>query len=158
MACPPLDTVRYRLDLIHSALRCKTADPPSDFTVVNTHTISSSSINACRLSIDRSLRAAPVIWSVASFPSRIPSPRVFLLTTGIYFGTLIQPSNGRGGLGNYRSSSREYRASHDGPEDFSDTRGRDKSPIHSCDPDVVCNLLPLLMLLLFNTQSGIYET
>jgi len=40
---------------------------------------------------------------------------------------------GRGGAGNYRSLSRERAAG--GPEDYSDTRGRD--PIPSGDPDVI---------------------
>lgn len=44
--------------------------------------------------------------------------------------------SGRGGAGNYRSPSREHEASSGpGPEDFSDTRGRD--PIPSSDPNLV---------------------
>ncbi len=66
------------------------------------------------------------------------------------FGASIQQSTGRGGYGNYRSPSREYRVSQDGPEDFSDTRGRD--PIPSRDPYLVCNLYRhLLLVLLFDT-------
>jgi len=48
--------------------------------------------------------------------------------TGLY-------STGRGGAGNIRSPSREPIPPHTGPEDFSDTRGRD--PIPSRDPNEV---------------------
>jgi hypothetical protein len=51
----------------------------------------------------------------------------------------MQHLSGRGGAGNYRSPSREPAVG--GPEDYSDTRGRD--PIPSRDPDVVCDLLLL---------------
>jgi len=44
-------------------------------------------------------------------------------------------STGRGGSGNIRSPSREPIAPHTGPEDFSDTRGRE--PIPSLDPNQV---------------------
>jgi len=44
-------------------------------------------------------------------------------------------STGRGGVGNFRSPSRERGAGGRGPEDFSDTRGRD--PIPSGDPNVI---------------------
>jgi hypothetical protein len=44
-------------------------------------------------------------------------------------------STGRGGAGNYRSPSRERGTNGDGPEDFSDTRGRD--PIPSRDPNQI---------------------
>ena len=47
---------------------------------------------------------------------------------------------GRGGAGNLRSSSREPATN--GPEDYSDTRGRD--PIPARDPKVVCGLLLLV--------------
>jgi hypothetical protein len=50
-------------------------------------------------------------------------------------GRAILTSTGRGGAGNIRSPSREPIAPHTGPEDFSDTRGRD--PIPSLDPNVV---------------------
>ena len=55
---------------------------------------------------------------------------------------LALQSTGRGGAGNYRSPSREHAPGGTGPEDYSDTRGRD--PIPSRDPDVVCDLLLLL--------------
>lgn len=44
-------------------------------------------------------------------------------------------STGRGGAGNFRSPSRERGAGGRGPEDYSDTRGRD--PIPSGDPNVI---------------------
>jgi hypothetical protein len=64
------------------------------------------------------------------------------------FGASIQQLTGRGGAGNYRSPSRERATG--GPEDYSDTRGRD--PIPSGDPAVVCELL--LLLLLVSTQNS----
>jgi len=62
----------------------------------------------------------------------------------------IQHLTGRGGAGNFRSPSRERGSGEPGPEDFSDTRGRD--PIPSGDPSVVCDLLLLLLPLVSDTN------
>lgn len=61
-------------------------------------------------------------------------------TPGLIIGASIQQLTGRGGAGNFRSPSRE--PAKNGPEDYSDTRGRD--PISSRDPAVVCDLLLLV--------------
>ena len=55
----------------------------------------------------------------------------------------MQQSTGRGGSGNIRSPSREP-VRGPGPEDYSDTRGRD--PIPSRDPNEVCDLLLGILL------------
>jgi hypothetical protein len=70
----------------------------------------------------------------------------FSLTPGLFSydriigAPIIQQSTGRGGAGNIRSPSREPLTGR-GPEDHSDTRGRD--PIPSTDPYLVCDLLLL---------------
>jgi hypothetical protein len=56
---------------------------------------------------------------------------------------IIQQSTGRGGAGNFRSPSKEPQLGL-GPDDYSDTRGRD--PIPATDPYVVCDLLLLSSL------------
>lgn len=55
----------------------------------------------------------------------------------------IQKLTGRGGAGNYRSPSRGH-PREPGPEDFSDTRGRD--PISSRDPEEVCDLVLVFLV------------
>jgi hypothetical protein len=81
---------------------------------------------------DLSLGAVPVVSCVVlSFSN----------PTSLLIGASIQHLTGRGGAGNFRSPSREPAVG--GPEDYSDTRGRD--PIPSRDPNEVCDLLLLLL-------------
>ena len=53
-----------------------------------------------------------------------------------------QQSTDRGGAGTFHTSLRGREDTEPGPEDYSDTRGRDLIPAR--DPDVVCHLLLLL--------------
>ena len=50
---------------------------------------------------------------------------------------LNQQSTGRGGAGNIRLPSSE-RVEGRGPEDYSDTRGRDPIPVRDLDEVIVC--------------------
>jgi hypothetical protein len=94
-----------------------------------------------------SLGAVPVVSCVVlSFSN----PNRARLLTILCFGASIQQLTGRGGAGNFRSPSREPVPGERGPDDYSDTRGRD--PIPSGDPNVVCDLLLLLLPLVSDTK------
>jgi hypothetical protein len=51
-------------------------------------------------------------------------------------GAPSQYSSGRGGVGNIRSPSRDVDRVAPGPEDISDTRGRDPLPAHHLNDEV----------------------